>query len=43
MVYGSFALDDGAYIISESEYEGIIDQESFVSELIKPFIKQKSF
>ena len=43
MSYGSFALDDGAFTISEKEYEEVLKQEPFVASVLKPFIGAKEF
>ncbi len=36
--YGSFALDDGNYTISEKEYSELIAQDETITELMRPFI-----
>lgn len=36
--YGSFALDDGNYTLSKSEYEEILDNEPAINNYIKKFI-----
>ena len=36
--YGSFALDDGNYTISATEYEEILDKEPTVKQFLRPFI-----
>lgn len=36
--YGSFALDDGAYTISEDEYNTIIQQDKNCQQFLRPFI-----
>ena len=43
LVYGSFALDDGNYTISEEEYTELIKQESFIEPFLKPFIGSEEF
>ena len=43
MNYGSFALDDGAFTISENEYLLILKEEPFIKEVLKPFIGAKEF
>ena len=36
--YGSFALDDGNFTISEKEYETLVQKDEDVGELLRPFI-----
>lgn len=43
MIYGSFALDDGAYTISLAEYEDIIRKEPFIKSVLRPFIGANEF
>lgn len=43
MSYGSFALDDGAFTISEEEYKEILKKEPFIRSVLKPFIGAKEF
>ena len=43
LVYGSFALDDGNYTLSEEEYNEIITKEPEISEYIKEFIGSEEF
>lgn len=43
MSYGSFALDDGAFTISEEEYKEILKKEPFIKSVLKPFIGAKEF
>ena len=39
--YGSFALDDGNYTISEEEYIDIISKDNVAQKFLKPFIGAK--
>ncbi len=39
--YGSFALDDGNYTISEEEYLDIISKDTVAQSLLKPFVGAK--
>lgn len=43
MNYGSFALDDGAFTISESEYKEIISSEPLTQNVLRPFIGAQEF
>ena len=43
MSYGSFALDDGAFTISEEEYYEILDKEPKLNLILRPFIGAKEF
>lgn len=43
LIYGSFALDDGNYTISESEYSEIIMREPNLSKFLLPFIGSEEF
>ena len=43
LVYGSFALDDGNYTISETEYNEIITQEPGIAKYLKLFIGSEEF
>lgn len=43
MNYGSFALDDGAFTISEEEYYQILEKEPKLNSILKPFIGAKEF
>jgi type I restriction-modification system DNA methylase subunit len=43
LVYGSFALDDGNYTISETEYNEIIAQEPGIAKYLKLFIGSEEF
>ena len=43
LVYGSFALDDGNYTISEEEYKEIIDKEPDTKYFLKLFIGSEEF
>ena len=38
MNYGSFALDDGNYTISNDEYEELINRDPSIKQLLRPFI-----
>lgn len=38
IIYGSFALDDGNYTLSEDERKGVIDENINSEKLIKPFL-----
>lgn len=41
LIYGSFALDDGNYTISNEEYEAIIKSDKNARKFLKPFIGAK--
>lgn len=43
MNYGSFALDDGAFTISEKEYYTILEKEPKLNSILRPFIGAKEF
>ena len=43
LVYGSFALDDGNYTISDEEYKSIIEKEPSSSKFLKLFIGSEEF
>ena len=43
LVYGSFALDDGNYTISESEYKELVTKEPEIEKYIKLFIVSEEF
>ena len=43
LVYGSFALDDGNYTISEEEYQFILDKEPYAAKFLKLFIGSEEF
>jgi hypothetical protein len=43
LVYGSFALDDGNYTISEAEYEALIKEEPALTKYLKLFIGSEEF
>ena len=43
LVYGSFALDDGNYTISQQEYEAIITKEPQIAKYLKLFIGSEEF
>lgn len=43
LVYGSFALDDGNYTISEEEYKIITEQEPKIKKYLKLFIGSEEF
>jgi len=43
VVYGSFALDDGNYTISEEEYHNILSQEPELINYLRPFIGADEF
>ncbi len=43
LVYGSFALDDGNYTISEEEYNDIIMKEPFIKKYLKIFTGSEQF
>lgn len=43
LVYGSFALDDGNYTISESEYDDLIKREPQINQFLKLFIGSEEF
>jgi len=43
LVYGSFALDDGNYTISEEEYKNIIAKEPNIAKYLKLFIGSEEF
>lgn len=43
LVYGSFALDDGNYTISEEEYKIITEQEPNIKKYLKLFIGSEEF
>lgn len=43
LVYGSFALDDGNYTISESEYKQIVEKEPEIAKYLKLFIGSEEF
>lgn len=43
MSYGSFALDDGAFTISEEEYYQILEKEPKLNSILRPFIGAKEF
>lgn len=43
MSYGSFALDDGAYTISEEKYNDILKKEPHLKRVLKPFIGGREF
>lgn len=43
LVYGSFALDDGNYTISENEYKELIAKEDNIKKYIKLFIGSEEF
>jgi len=38
MNYGSFALDDGNYTISQKEYEDLLQRDPAIEQLLRPFI-----
>ena len=43
LVYGSFALDDGNYTISDKEYQEILTKEPGLSKYLKLFIGSEEF
>lgn len=43
LVYGSFALDDGNYTISPTEYAEMLKQEHFIEPYLKLFIGSEEF
>ena len=43
LVYGSFALDDGNYTISENEYKELIAKEPDIEKYLKLFIGSEEF
>ncbi len=38
MNYGSFALDDGNYTISKTEYEELLERDPSIEQFLRPFI-----
>ena len=43
LVYGSFALDDGNYTISEKEYENLIEKEPDIKKYLLEFLGSEEF
>ena len=43
LVYGSFALDDGNYTISEEEYHLLINSDPEIHKYLRPFIGSEEF